>query len=158
MITFFKTLLIFLISFFTIMAHSKAEGDLTRKKPIEKVVFLKGNAGKEHFFEPNVLEFKTGNLYKLIIINNSTSKHYFTSEGFAKAVFTRKIQVKNKKKMVAEIKGVIYEVEVFPNQFIEWWFVPVKTGKFDDLNCKVKDKETNKKHSDMGMVGEIIIK
>ena len=153
MVTFFKTLLIFLLSFFTIMTHSKAEGDLTRKKPIEKVVFLKGNTGKEHFFEPNVLEFKTGNLYKLIIINDSTSKHYFTSEGF-----TRKIQVKNKKKMVAEIKGVIYEVEVFPNQFIEWWFVPVKTGKFDDLNCKVKDKETNKKHSDMGMVGEIIIK
>ena len=158
MVTFFKTLLIFLLSFFTIMTHSKAEGDLTRKKPIEKVVFLKGNTGKEHFFEPNVLEFKTGNLYKLIIINNSTSKHYFTSEGFAKAVFTRKIQVKNKKKMIAEIKGVIYEVEVFPNQFIEWWLVPIKTGKFDDLNCKVKDKETNKKHSDMGMVGEIIIK
>ena len=36
-------------------------------------------------------------------------------------------------------------------------FVPIKTGQFDDLNCSVKDLQTNKKHSEMGMVGKIII-
>ena len=66
------------------------------------------------------------------------------------------IKVKEGKK-IAEIKGNITEVEVFPNNVIEWWFVPVKTGIFDDLKCKIKDKVSKKTHSKMGMVGTIVI-
>ena len=58
---------------------------------------------------------------------------------------------------MAEVKGNISEIEVFPNNEVEWWFVPIKTGEFDDLICSVKDLQTNKKHSEMGMVGKIII-
>ena len=137
--------------------QSKTLGDLTKQKPIEMNVQLNGKTGKMHFFSPNILTFKTGKLYKLKIINTSKSKHYFSSSNFSKSIFTRKIQINKNDEKVAEVKGNISEIEVFPNNVVEWWFVPVKTGEFDDLICSVKDLQTNKKHSEMGMVGKIII-
>ena len=131
--------------------------DLTRQKEIEKIVLLKGEQGKIHFYEPNELVFNTGKLYKLIIKNESDSKHYFTSTLFAKSIFTRKVQVSLNNKKVAEIKGIINNVEVWPNHQLEWWFVPIKTGVFKDLYCNVKDTKTNLSHANMGMTGTIII-
>ena len=138
----------------TINSHS---ADLTRQKEIEKIVLLKGEQGKIHFYEPNELVFNTGKLYKLIIKNESDSKHYFTSTLFAKSIFTRKVQVSLNNKKVAEIKGIINNVEVWPNHQLEWWFVPIKTGVFKDLYCNVKDTKTNLSHANMGMTGTIII-
>ena len=46
----------------------------------------------------------------------------------------------------------------WPNEALEWWFIPIKTGIFLDLKCNVKDKETQLIHSEMGMKGKIIIK
>ena len=143
-----------LLSNFSYNSQSK---DLTRQKEIEKVVLLKGEKGKIHFYDPNELVFKTGKLYKLIIKNESDSKHYFTSTLFAKSIFTRKVQVSLNNKKVAEIKGFIDNIEVWPNHQLEWWFVPIKTGVFKDLYCNVKDTKTNLSHANMGMTGTIII-
>ena len=132
--------------------------DLTRQKPIEKVVYFKGSLGIKHYYEPNKLIFKTGKLYKLILSNSSDSKHYFGSDLFTKSIFTRKIQLTKNFNKVAEIKGIINEVEVWPNEALEWWFVPLKTGIFLDLKCNVKDKKAQLNHSEMGMKGKIIIK
>ena len=132
-------------------------GDLTRQSPISKSVTLKGKIGENHYFEPNIVNFSTGKLYKLEIINKSDSKHYFSSSEFSKSIFTRKIQVLKNGKKISEIKGNITEIEVFPNNVVEWWFVPIKTGKFTDLKCQVKDEVLKKTHSEMGMVGSIII-
>ena len=148
-------LIIFIISSKTL--QSKNFGDLTKQKPIEMNVKLNGKIGEMHFFSPNILIFETGKLYKLKIINTSKSKHYFSSSNFSKSIFTRKIQINKNDEKVAEVKGNISEIEVFPNNEVEWWFVPIKTGEFDDLICSVKDLQTNKKHSEMGMVGKIII-
>ena len=137
--------------------QSENLGDLTKQKPIEIDVQLNGKIGKMHFFLPNKLVFQTGKLYKLKIINTSKSKHYFSSSNFSKSIFTRKIQINKNDEKVAEVKGNISEIEVFPNNEVEWWFVQIKTGEFDDLICSVKDLQTNKKHSEMGMVGKIII-
>ena len=131
--------------------------DLSRQKPIEKVLHFKGSIGINHYYEPNKLTFKAGKLYKLILINNSDSKHYFSSNAFSKAIFTRKIQINFNNKKLAEVKGIIQEVEVWPKHQIEWWFVPIKTGLFTDLFCKVKDKKSGLKHSEMGMRATIII-
>ena len=139
------------------MSYNSHSADLTRQKEIEKIVLLKGEQGKVHFYEPNELVFNTGKLYKLIIKNESDSKHYFTSTLFAKSIFTRKVQVSLNNKKVAEIKGIINNVEVWPNHQLEWWFVPIKTGVFKDLYCNVKDKKTNLSHANMGMTGTIII-
>ena len=118
--------------------QSKNLGDLTKQKPIEMNIQLNGKIGKMHFFSPNVLTFKTGKLYKLKIINTSKSKHYFSSSKFSKSIFTRKIQINKNDEKIAEVKGNISEIEVFPNNEVEWWFVPIQTGEFDDLNmfCK----------------------
>ena len=138
-------------------AYSGSLGDLTRQKPIEITIEMHGKIGKHHYFAPNELTFSTGKLYKLTIKNLSDSKHYFTSTLFAKSIFTRKVQLSLNNKKVAEIKGIINNVEVWPNHQLEWWFVPIKTGVFKDLYCNVKDKKTNLSHANMGMTGTIII-
>ena len=51
------------------MPYNSHPADLTRQKEIEKIVLLKGEQGKIHFYEPNELVFNTGKLYKLIIKN-----------------------------------------------------------------------------------------
>jgi uncharacterized cupredoxin-like copper-binding protein len=139
---------------FVAYAHSQ---DLTKQEPIEKVILFKGVTGESHYYEPSELIFYTGKLYKLILKNISDSKHYFTSNSFSKSIFTRKIQINSNGKKLAEIKGVINEVEVWPNHQIEWWLVPIKTGRFEDLFCKVEDMKNGLKHSEMGMQGLIII-
>ncbi len=150
-----KNFLFLFILIFSNFVDSK--GDLTRQEPKTIEVFMKGTKGKVHYFEPSVLKFETGKLYKLIIKNISDSKHYFSSTKFAESIFTRKIQIKKNNQKIAEIKGVINEVEVFPENSIEWWFIPIKTGRFDDLSCYVKDDKSKKKHSQMGMIGSIIV-
>ena len=155
----YKFLFLFFLIFLTLFAASKSngKGDLTRQKPISIEVLLKGSSGEFHYYEPSLLKFETGKLYKLKLINLSDSKHYFTSKKFADSIFTRKIQVNKDLEKIAEIKGKISEIEIFPNNTLEWWFVPIKTGVFDDLNCKVIDKTIDKSHSEMGMRGKIII-
>ncbi len=142
--------------FLTLFTASKSngKGDLTRQKPISIEVLLKGSSGEFHYYEPSILKFETGKLYKLKMINLSDSKHYFTSKKFADSIFTRKIQVNKDLEKIAEIKGKISEIEIFPNNTLEWWFVPIKTGVFDDLNCKVIDKTIDKSHAEMGMRGK----
>tara|TARA_B100001142_G_C13926165_1_gene497400 strand:+ start:51 stop:548 length:498 start_codon:yes stop_codon:yes gene_type:complete len=150
---------LFFLIVLTLFALNKSngKGDLTRQKAISVEIFLKGKSGELHYFEPSILKFETGKLYKLKLINLSDSKHYFTSKKFVESIFTRKIQVNKNLEKIAEIKGNISEVEIFPNNTLEWWFVPIKTGVFEDLNCKVVDKKINKSHSEMGMRGKIII-
>ena len=52
------------------------------KKNKERVV-LKGKVGEVHFYDPSVLKFETGKLYKLKLSNVSDSKHYFSSVNFS---------------------------------------------------------------------------
>ena len=128
-----------------------AGGDLTKQDPIEIRVEL-GNAEDGLVFSPNSLSFETGKLYKLILFNPSLQKHYFSSAGMASAVFTRKVQVNgNDGKAIAEVKGTVREIEVYPNGVSEWWFVPVKAGSFSDLRCTISG------HTEAGMTGVITI-
>jgi uncharacterized cupredoxin-like copper-binding protein len=108
-----------------------AAGDLTQQTPTEIKVRL-GDEKNSRRFVPDTIELETGKLYRLVLSNPSSEKHYFSSEGLSQAVFTRK--------------------EVFPNAVTEWWFVPVKAGRFGDLKCTVPG------HAEAGMVGRITIK
>jgi uncharacterized cupredoxin-like copper-binding protein len=135
-----------------------AAGDLSRQNPIEITVML-GKPG-QHVFVPNKLRFETGKLYKLVLINASNDPHYFTSHAFTQLIFTRKVQVTQmrdgKPVTVAEFKGAIREIEVYPGYSAEWWFVPVATGRLTDLQCGIRGSD-GKTHADHGMVGEIVI-
>jgi uncharacterized cupredoxin-like copper-binding protein len=133
-------------------------GDLSRQEPITITVEL-GKPG-QHAFVPNKLRFETGKLYKLVLRNSSSDPHYFTSQAFTQLIYTRKVQVvqerDGKLTTLAEFKGAIREIEVYPGQIAEWWLVPVATGRVTDLRCGIVDKD-GKSHADHGMVGEIVI-
>jgi uncharacterized cupredoxin-like copper-binding protein len=135
-----------------------AAGDLSRQEPIEITVEL-GKPGA-HTFVPNKLRFETGKLYKLILRNPSSDPHYFTSHAFTQLIYTRKVQVvqnrDGKTTTLAEFKGAIREIEVYPGQIAEWWFVPVAAGRATDLRCGIVGAD-GKSHADHGMVGEIVI-
>src|SRR5262245_25003795 len=132
-------------------------GDLSRQQPVEVTVDL-GKPG-EHVFVPREIKFETGKLYKLILRNPSDDPHYFTSDAFSGMVFTRKVQVTQQREgktiTLAEFKGAIREIEVYPGHAAEWWFVPIAAGRVKDLRCGItKDGKT---HAELGMVGEIVI-
>lgn len=136
-----------------------AAGDLSKQTPIEMTVDLGSPSGK-HEFSPNLLRFETGKLYKLILRNASNDPHYFTSHAFSQMVFTRKVQVTQsrdgKTVTLAEFKGAIREIEVYPGQSAEWWLVPIAAGRVTDLRCGITGSD-GKTHADLGMVGEIVI-
>jgi uncharacterized cupredoxin-like copper-binding protein len=135
-----------------VQAPVRAAGDLTRQEPIEVRVSLGDSQGAMKF-SPAMLEFETGKLYKLVLHNPSATPHYFSSEGLARSVYTRKAQVLGPDgKRIAEIKGFISAIEVFPSGTAEWWFVPIKTAPLVDLKCTVEG------HAEAGMVGSISIK
>jgi uncharacterized cupredoxin-like copper-binding protein len=133
-------------------------GDLSRQQPIEVAVDL-GKPG-QHIFSPSTLRFETGKLYKLVLRNPSNDPHYFTSHAFTQMIWTRKVQVvqtrDGKPVTLAEFKGAIREIEVYPGETAEWWFVPVATGRVTDLRCGIVGSD-GKSHADHGMVGEIVI-
>ena len=136
----------------------QAAGDLSRQEPITVTVEL-GRPG-QHAFVPDRLRFETGKLYKLVLKNPSSDPHYFTSHAFTQLIFTRKVQVVQERDgkgiVLAEFKGTIREVEVYPGQTAEWWFVPIATGRVTDLRCGIVGAG-GKTHADHGMVGEIVI-
>jgi len=135
-----------------------AAGDLSRQTPIDVTVDL-GSPGK-HEFAPKQIKFETGKLYKLTLRNSSNDPHYFTSHAFSQMVFTRKVQVVQQRDgkgvTLAEFKGAIREIEVYPGHAAEWWFVPVAAGRVKDLRCGIVGKD-GRSHAEHGMVGEIVI-
>jgi len=137
---------------------AQAAGDLSKQQPIEVTVDL-GQPGK-HVFSPNKLRFETGKLYKLVLRNPSNEAHYFTSHAFSQMIFTRKVQVvqvrDGKPVTLAEFKGAIREIEVYPGQSAEWWFVPIAAGRVTDLQCGIVGND-GISHADHGMKGEIVI-
>ena len=139
-------------------AVAQAAGDLSRQEPIEITVEL-GKPG-QHVFTPSKLRFETGKLHKLVLRNPSNEAHYFTSHAFTQLIYTRKVQVvqsrDGKTVPLAEFKGAIREIEVYPGQVAEWWFVPVAAGRVTDLRCGIVGAD-GKSHADHGMLGEIVI-
>ena len=140
------------LALFAWVFKAQAAGDLSRQVPLEVRVQLGDDKGVRRFF-PERIELETGKLYRLILSNPSPEKHYFSSDAFAQAIYTRKVQVNGPDgKAVAEVKGWVREIEVQPKGTTEWWLVPIKTGQFGDLKCTVEG------HTESGMVGQIVIK
>ncbi len=103
-------------------------------------------------FTPESLTFERGTYYKLVITNPSSEDHYFTSDAFASHIFTRKVEVMDKEgKTIAEVHGVINDIELKPGASVEWFFFPMTKGKDLKLFCHKKD------HEAQGMVGSINI-
>jgi len=128
-----------------------AEGDLTQQKAIDVLLEMGNKEGELKFF-PSSLSFETGRLYRLTISNPSPHKHYFSSDKFSSAIFTRKVQINHSDgRAMVEVKGAIREVEVYPGSRVEWWFVALKSGQFNDLKCTIKG------HYEAGMKANIVL-
>jgi uncharacterized cupredoxin-like copper-binding protein len=120
-------------------------------KAIEVNISVGSEDGQMKFI-PDTLTFERGNYYKLVITNPSAEDHYFTSDAFATHIFTRKVEVMDKKgKTIAEIHGAINDMELKPGASVEWFFFPMTKGKDLKLFCHKKD------HEAQGMVGSINI-
>jgi uncharacterized cupredoxin-like copper-binding protein len=129
-----------------------AAGDLSRHNP-QEIVLEMGSSGSKMYFKPDHLEFETGKAYKLVLKNTDKIKHELASPEMVEKIFTRKIEVVDKNdNMLAEIKGKVTEIEVGPGGTVEWFFVPVQTGKNLELNCEISG------HKEAGMVGSVTIK
>jgi len=128
-----------------------AEGDLSRNNPQEIVIEM-GSTAQGMYFKPNHLQLETGKAYKIVLRNVDKVKHELEATEFAEKVFTRKVEVKDLDgKMLAEIKGSVREIEVGPGGEVEWFVVPVQTGKNLAMECALPG------HKEAGMVGTITI-
>lgn len=128
-----------------------ATGDLSHNN-LKTIVVEMGSMGESMYFKPNHLELETGKAYKLVLKNVDEVEHEFEAPEFVEKVFTRKVEVKGPNgKMLAEIKGSIREVEVGPGGEVEWFIVPVQTGKNLELVCAIPG------HKEAGMHGAITI-
>lgn len=128
-----------------------AAGDLSRNNP-KAIVIEMGSVGENMYFKPKHLELETGKAYKLVLKNVDDVEHEFEAQEFVEKVFTRKVEVKGPNgNMLAEIKGSIREVEVGPGGEVEWYIVPVQTGKNLELVCAIPG------HKEAGMHGTITI-
>ncbi len=104
------------------------------------------------YFKPNHINLEIGKAYKPVLRNVDNVKHEIEVPEFTEKVFTRKVEVKDHDgKMVAEIKGAIREVEVGPGGEVEWYVVPIQTGKNLEMECALPG------HKQAGMVGTITI-
>lgn len=118
--------------------------DLAHQQVISIDASLSNATGALAFF-PNNFKFKSGNRYRLHLINPSTQKHYFTAKDFADAIWSQKVDAGN-----VEIKGAIKELELRPNTAADWVFVPLRAGDYS-LRCTIPG------HTEAGMVGKISI-
>lgn len=101
----------------------------------------------EYSFTPSTLVFRQGVPYRLVIENRGTKKHYFTAEGFFRAIATRKVQ----SNADGEVKAPYFSaIEVYEGRSLELYFIPVRPGSYD-LLCTMEG------HADLGMKGEIRI-
>jgi uncharacterized cupredoxin-like copper-binding protein len=115
------------------VAHGK--GDFADVKPIPVVVML-GDKDNKLVFMPNTLRFETGKLYKLLLVNDSPQKHEFVAAELTDSVFTIKAEVVTKEgEEIAEICGIIREIEMAPGVTVEWYFVPLRTVKQAAFIC-----------------------
>jgi uncharacterized cupredoxin-like copper-binding protein len=135
---------------FVLGTPALAAGDLTRQDPITNTVQL-GTPGGEHRFSPALLKFETGKLYRLRLENRSPNDYYFFSAGLADSVYSRKVSVLGAgDKPIAEVYGPVRRLEVKAGATVEWWFVPVRSGRFDDLM-------STRAHAQAGMTGSVEI-
>ena len=143
----FSILPLLLITTAALQAEEKHQGPEAIEVRIET-----GTRDGELKFVPDNLGFERGKYYKLVIHNPSNDDHYFTSEGLATHVFTRKVEVSGTDhKTIAEIHGAVNDIELKPGTTVEWYFYPMTNGKNMKLYCHKEG------HEEQGMTGQVEI-
>jgi len=136
----------------TLSTAAFADGDLSRLNVIEVPVEL-GSNDDGMFIDFSMTDFVTGQAYDLVITNTDEFKHEIALNEFAEVVFTRKIEISDADgNLVAEIKGMIREVEVGAGQTVHWFLVPIQTSDEPfEITCELPG------HYESGMHTEITV-
>ncbi|MCK4712288.1 MAG: hypothetical protein KAT26_05345 [Marinosulfonomonas sp.] len=145
--------LVFAISVLTtaIATPVVAGGDLSRANVIT-VNMEMGTNSDGMYLSPNNYVFETGQAYKLVMTNVDEIKHELAINEMYERIFTRKIEVEDADgNLVTEVKGAVWEVEVGPNQTVEWFFVPVQTMDETEITCEIAG------HYEAGMLATAVI-
>lgn len=147
-----KLPLLVTMSTLALASTAYAVGDLSRADPAEIVIEMGQVDAKHMYFKPNHIDLETGKAYKLVFKNTDKIKHEFAAPELVGRVFTRKVEVLGADgKMIAEIKGNVTEIEVEGGGMVEWFIVPVQTGKDIPVECAIEG------HKEAGMVGTVTI-
>ena len=147
-----KLPLLVTMSTLALASTAYAAGDLSRADPTEIVIEMGQVDAKHMYFKPNHIDLETGKAYKLAFKNTDKIKHEFAAPELVGRVFTRKVEVLGADgKMIAEIKGNVTEIEVEGGGMVEWFIVPVQTGKDIPVECAIEG------HKEAGMVGTVTI-
>ena len=114
-----------------------AAGDLSRAD-VQKVVIEMGSNDDGMYFKPNNFVFETGKAYDLSMVNVDDIKHEVSLNEMTERIFTRKVEIEGADgELVAEIKGVVREVEVGPHQTADWFFVPIQPIESTEITCEI---------------------
>lgn len=138
---------------FALAGPAIAAGDLSRANVIDVPIEM-GTNDSGMYLKPNNFEFVTGQAYKLVLTNVDEIKHELSLNEMGERIFTRKIEIADEKgDLVAEIKGLIREVEVGPGKTVEWFIVPVQTSDEPvEITCELPG------HLEAGMHASVVIK
>ena len=117
-----------------------AEGDLSRANVIDVVIEMGTNDDGTMYLKPDNYEFQTGQAYKLVMVNVDNIKHELALNEMGERIFTRKVEASDADgTLIAEVKGLIREVEVGPEKTVEWYIVPVQTtGGPVEITCELE--------------------
>jgi uncharacterized cupredoxin-like copper-binding protein len=120
--------------------------------PAIEVTVEAGNKDNALRFVPDHLSFERGKYYKLLIHNGSPQAHYFTAEALSTRAFTRKVEVISATgQTLAEVHGVIHDLELQPGTTAAWYFYPMTNGEDLVFYCHKEG------HRQAGMAGAISI-
>jgi len=133
--------------------HALADGDLSRANVIDVGIEM-GSSGDGMYLKPDSYEFVTGQAYRLVLTNVDEIKHELALNEMGERIFTRKIEASDAEgNLIAEVKGIITEVEVGPGKTVEWFIVPVQTTEEPvEITCELPG------HYEAGMHASVIIK
>jgi uncharacterized cupredoxin-like copper-binding protein len=101
----------------------------------------------EYEFSPANLTLEAGQPYRLVMRNEGTSTHTFTSPGFYRAIAAQKLVSGNDEQALPYIE----QTEISSGSSKELFFLPVRTGTYP-MECSVF------LHESFGMHGEITIR
>jgi len=103
----------------------------------------------EFAFTPSNLTFEAGKPYILQLVNVGAVEHELAAEDFFSSVAWRKIETAQ-----SEVKAPFFtEVEVFPGQQVDLYFVPIlpTNGEALELLCEIEG------HFEAGMFGSVTV-
>lgn len=103
---------------------------------------------RDYGYRPREVRLKSGQPYRITLVNYGSVSHYFTAPEFLASVATRKVEVRNQ----AEVKAPVFASFELQGRggSLDVYFVPMTKGQYR-AHCHIKD------HLSLGIEGVLIV-